>query len=118
MAMKRRDFVAMIIGGVTVWPLIAEGEQSKSIPRVGYIDPPVRSAGTQGLLEGLNELGYLDRRNIKLIEQHFAAPTVADMRAAILAILGDVDILVVGGTVGGIAAKSATSELPVVFISV
>src|SRR6185312_10983265 len=65
-----------------------------------------------------DELGYVDGRNIKLIKRQFAAPTVADMRAAILAIIRDVDILVVSGTVGGVAAKSATSEVPVVFISV
>jgi putative ABC transport system substrate-binding protein len=118
MAMKRRDFVAMIIGGATAWPLLAQGEQGKGIPRVGYIDPPIRSAGIQGFLKGLKELGYVHGRNIKLIQQHFAAPTVADMRTAISAIIRDIDILVVSGTVGGIAAKSAPSELPVVFISV
>jgi len=53
-----------------------------------------------------------------LIEQKFAAPTVPDMRAAILAIIHDIDILVVSGTVGGVAAKSTASDVPVVFISV
>src|SRR5262245_625302 len=118
MGMKRREFVAMIIGGATISPLIARAEQGKSIPRVGYIDTEARSVGIQGLLTGLQELGYVDGRNIKLIEQHFAVPTLADIRAAILAIIGEVDILVVGATVGGVAAKSVTSELPVVFISV
>lgn len=116
--MKRRDFIAGIITGAIVQPRIAQAEQVKSIPRVGYIDGPTRSAGIQGLLEGLHELGYVDGQNIKLIEQHFAAPTEAAMRAAIMTILRDVDILVVGGTVGGVAAKSATSDVPVVFISV
>lgn len=115
--MKRRDFVAMI-GGATLWPLIAQSEPGKNVPRVGYIDPEIRSAGIKGLLSGLHQLGYVDGRNIKLIEQHFAAPTVAGMRAAILALIGHVDILVVSGTIGGVAAKSATSEVPVVFISV
>lgn len=113
--MKRRDFIGTIIGGAIVRARIAQAEQVKGIPTVGYVDGP---AGKQGLLEGLRELGYVDGQNIKLIEQHFGAPTVADMRAAILAIIRDIDILVVGGTIGGIAAKSATSEVPVVFISV
>lgn len=116
--MKRRDFVAMIIAGAAASPMIARAEQGKSIPRVGYLDPQIRSAGTQGLLAGLDELGYVDGRNIKLIESKFTAPTMEDMRAAILAIIHDVDILVVSGTVGGVAAKSVTSEVPVVFISV
>ena len=116
--MKRRDFVAMIIAGAAASPMIARAEQGKSIPRVGYLDSQIRSAGTQGLLAGLDELGYVDGRNIKLIESKFTAPTMEDMRAAILAIIHDVDILVVSGTVGGVAAKSVTSEVPVVFISV
>jgi putative ABC transport system substrate-binding protein len=118
MGMKRRDFVAMIVGGATVSPLIARAEQGTSIPRIGYIDPETRSAGIQGLLAGLEALGYVDGRNIKLIKSQFAAPTAADMRAAILAIIREVDVLVVSGTVGGVAAKSVTSEVPVVFISV
>src|SRR5665213_2277797 len=105
MGMKRRDFVAMIIGGATVSPLIARAEQGTSIPRVGYIVPETRSSGIQGLLAGLDELGYVDGHNIKLIKRQFAAPTVTDMRAAILAIIRDIDILVVSGTVGGVAAK-------------
>ena len=116
--MKRREFVAMIIGGATISPLIARAEQGKSIPRVGYIDAETRSAGIQGFLTGLQELGYVDGRNIKLVEQDFPSPTLADIRAAILTIIGEVDILVVGATVGGVAAKSVTSELPVVFILV
>ena len=116
--MKRRDFIAMIIGGAIVRPKYAQADQGRSIPRVGYIDPPTRSAGTQGLLAGLRELGYVDGRNIKLIEQKFSVPTVADMRAAILAIIHDIDILVVSGTVGGVAAKSVASDVPVVFVSV
>jgi len=116
--MKRREFIAMIVVGAIVRPRITQADQVKAIPRVGYVDGPTRSAGIQGLLKGLHELGYVDGQNIKLIEQHFAAPTVAGMRAAILAIIREVDVLVVGGTVGGVAAKSATSEVPVVFISV
>jgi putative ABC transport system substrate-binding protein len=116
--MKRRDFVAMVIWGAIASPLIARAEQGQSVPRVGYIDPEARSSGMQGLLAGLDELDYVDGRNIKLIKGQFAAPTVADMRAAILSIIRDIDILVVSGTVGGAAAKSVTSEVPVVFISV
>lgn len=116
--MKRRDFIAMIIGGAIVRPANALADQGRSVPRVGYIDPPTRSAGTQGLLAGLRELGYVDGRNIKLIEQKFSAPTVADMRAAILAIIHDIDVLVVSGTVGGVAAKAVASGVPVVFVSV
>ena len=116
--MNRRALVAMIIGGMTLSRQTARADQGTSIPRVGYIDPETQSAGIRGLLAGLDDLGYVDGRNIKLIKKQFAAPTTADMRAAILDMIHDIDLLVVSGTVGGIAAKSITSEVPVVFISV
>jgi putative ABC transport system substrate-binding protein len=115
--MKRRDFIAAL-GGAAFWRTVAHAQQGKGVPRVGYIDGESRSAGIEGMLTGLRELGYVDGQNIRLVRQQFAAPTVTQMKEAILAVLPDVDILVVGGTVGGAAAKSATSEIPVVFISV
>jgi putative ABC transport system substrate-binding protein len=115
--MKRREFIA-IFGGAAVCPIVVRAQQGRSVPQVGYVDGKSRSAGIEGLLTGLRELGYVDGQNIRLVEQQFAAPTVKQMKEAILAVLPKVDILVVGGTVGGVAAKSATSDIPVVFISV
>ena len=115
--MKRREFVA-VLGGAAVCPIVGHAQQGRRFPQVGYIDGKSRSAGIEGLLTGLRELGYVDGHNIRLVEQQFAAPTEKQMKEAILAVLPKVDILVVGGTVGGVAAKSATSDIPVVFISV
>jgi putative ABC transport system substrate-binding protein len=115
--MNRRNFVAAL-ACAAAWLAVAHAQKGKSIPRVGYIDYESRSAGIEGLLAGLRELGYVDGQNIRLVRRQFAAPTVSQMKEAILAILPNIDILVVGGTVGGAAAKSATSDIPVVFISV
>jgi putative tryptophan/tyrosine transport system substrate-binding protein len=52
------------------------------------------------------------------VTRRFAAPTVQAMKDAILEIQPDIDLLVVGGTVGGVAAKSAAVQIPVVFVSV
>jgi putative tryptophan/tyrosine transport system substrate-binding protein len=115
--MRRREFIA-VLGSAAVCPLVAQAQQGKRVPQVGYVDGEYRSAGIEGLLTGLSELGYVEGKNIRLVRQQFAAPTVKQIKEAILAVLPKVDILVVGGTVGGVAAKSATSDIPVVFISV
>jgi putative ABC transport system substrate-binding protein len=115
--MKRREFIA-VLGGAAVCPIVAQAQQGRRVPQVGYIDGESQSGGIEGLLTGLRELGYVDGQNIRLVRQQFAAPTVMQMKEAILAVLPRVDILVVAGTVGGVAAKSATSDIPVVFISV
>lgn len=115
--MERRGFIGALVS-VAFWQTTAQAQERTRIARVGYVDGASRSAGMEGLLTGLRELGYVDGKNIRLVRQQFAAPTVEKMKEAILAVLPNVDILVVGGTVGGVAAKSATAEIPVVFISV
>src|SRR6202043_3192997 len=69
-------------------------------------------------LGALADMGYVDGKNIIFIKRRFAAPTVQGMKDAISEIEPDIDLLVVGGTVGGVAAKSAAAHIPVVFVSV
>jgi putative tryptophan/tyrosine transport system substrate-binding protein len=115
--MKRRDFIGTLVSAA-IWQTGAQAQQGGKLPRVGYIDGEPRLAAMEGLLSGLHELGYVEGQNIRLIKQLFAAPTVGQTKEAILTVLPKVDILVVAGTVGGVAAKAATSDVPVVFISV
>jgi putative ABC transport system substrate-binding protein len=116
--MQRREFVR-ILGSAPLWPIVAQAQhQSKRIPRVAYLESKTRTPVVEGLLTGLRELGYVHGQNIRMVEQQYAGPTVREMKEAILAVLSDSDILVVTGTIGGIAAKSATSDVPVVFIAV
>jgi putative ABC transport system substrate-binding protein len=86
--------------------------------RIGQVfggTPNIVSA--TGLAQGLTGLGYVDGKNIHL-QTRYAAPNPKDMKAAILALLPEIDLLVVWGTIGGVAAKAAASPIPVVFISV
>ncbi|HTG02493.1 MAG TPA: ABC transporter substrate binding protein [Bradyrhizobium sp.] len=86
--------------------------------KVAYLENKIPTPAVDGLLTGLRQLGYVDGQNISLVKQEYAGPSLKEMKEAILAVLPDIDILVVSGTIGGIAAKSATSDIPVVFISV
>jgi putative tryptophan/tyrosine transport system substrate-binding protein len=69
------------------------------------------------LAKELSELRYIEGRNISL-QTTFATPNPMDMRAAIERLLPEIDLLVVWGTIGGVAAKAAAPSIPVVFISV
>jgi len=86
--------------------------------RLVYLDSRNRLEVVEGLLSGLRDLGYVDGKNISLARQQIDTWTVKEISAAILDVLPNADILVVAGTVGGVAAKSVTSKIPVVFISV
>ena len=116
--MKRRKFIGLLGASAVAWVSSARSQQPNKIPRVVYLDGRSHNATSEGLLSGLRDLGYVDGKNIVLIRQQFSAPTVKGMREAILEGLPDADILVVGGTVGGVAAKSVSPNIPVVFISV
>ncbi|QPF89648.1 ABC transporter substrate-binding protein [Bradyrhizobium commune] len=115
--MRRRELVGLL-GTLAAVPLMVRAQQPKALPRVAYLDGRPTNAWVAGLLEGLNSLGYVDGKNVRLIRKEVAISTIDATRQAILEIADQVDVLVVGGTVGGVAAKSATSTIPVVFISV
>jgi putative ABC transport system substrate-binding protein len=113
--MRRREFIA----GSTAMFAAALSTRAAALDgpwRIGQVfggSPNVISS--TGLAQGLSDLGYVDGKNI-LLQSRFTAPNPTDMKAAILALVPDVDLLVVWGTIGGIAAKAAAPIIPVVLI--
>jgi len=63
---KRRDFVALLGGAAAAWPLVAQAQQ-QAMPVVGYLNngsPESDVPRLTGLRRGLNEIGYVEGRNI------------------------------------------------------
>jgi putative ABC transport system substrate-binding protein len=63
--MRRREFITLF-GGAAAWPLAA-GAQQASIPVIGYLNngsPESDAPRLTGLRRGLNEIGYVEGRNI------------------------------------------------------
>jgi putative ABC transport system substrate-binding protein len=118
--MKRREFIAGI-GVAATWPIVARAQQ-KSKPVIGILgsgsaDPGAPGSwGLRAFLQGLRELGYVVGSDV-LVEYRGAAeklerfPTLA---AELVALKVDV-ILTAGGTRAALAAKQATTTIPVVF---
>ena len=115
--MRRREFIAGI-GATTAWPLAAHTQQ-KSMPVIGYLGggpPDLSGSSVAAFRQGLRELGYIEGRNI-VIEYRWAEgntdlfPALAD---ELVAFKVDV-IMTAGGTLGALAAKQATTTLPIVF---
>jgi putative tryptophan/tyrosine transport system substrate-binding protein len=104
--------VVLFALGVTV-----EAQQAGKNPRIGFLDASTAS-GMAGLLDAfrqeLSKLGWIEGKNIT-IEYRFAE----HKRERLPELTGDlvrlkVDLIVVGGTVEGLAAKSATTTIPIV----
>jgi putative ABC transport system substrate-binding protein len=114
--MNRRAFIAGVVSVLGV-PLAGEAQQPGKVPRVGFLGPRSRSDGTPYLdafLQGLRELGWVEGQNIA-IEYRFAEGRL-DRLAALAAELVrlKVDVILAASTPPAVAAKSATSTIPIV----
>ena len=120
--MERRTFLGVIAGGLLAAPLAAEAQQADRIARIGYLALNLAAGdprGREAFLQGLGDLGYVEGRNL-LIEYRDAKgkPEVFPALAAELVAL-KVDVIVTaGGTLAALAAKQATTSLPIVFTAV
>jgi putative ABC transport system substrate-binding protein len=122
--MKRREFITML-GGVTIgWPLAARAQQTERMRRIGVLlaaaaDDAEFQARIGAFLQGLQQLGWTDGRNVR-IDTRWATTNADDIRrhAAELAALAPDVILAATGTVTVAPLLQATRTVPIVFVSV
>jgi putative ABC transport system substrate-binding protein len=108
--MRRRDFLRAL-GGAAGWPIIARAQQPK-IYRLGYLAPaPIRHL-EDTLFEALRDLGYVEGQNLK-VERRYGGGEALDALAAELVEL-KLDLIVTVATAQALAAKRATTTIPVV----
>jgi putative ABC transport system substrate-binding protein len=117
--MNRRAFLSALSGSLLAAPLAAEAQQAAKVARIGYLTFNLAAANLhmrEAFHQGLRDLGYVEGRNL-LIEYRDAKgkPEQFPALAAELVAL-KVDVIVaVGGTLAALAAKQATTTLPIVF---
>ena len=116
--MKRRAFIALLGGTAAAWPLAARAQQSAKLPIIGFLVGASRSATSQwiaGFVQRLRELGWTEGRTVT-IEYRWADgenERAAEIAAEFVRL--KVDVIVTGGTPAVVAAKHATSTVPIVF---
>jgi putative ABC transport system substrate-binding protein len=118
----RREFIAALGGATVVWPLAARAQQGEGLRRIGLLqgltaDDPVAQANNAAFVQGLQQLGWTDGRNVH-IDFRWGAGNVADMRknaAELVALAPDV-ILAVSQGVGSLL--QVTHTVPIVFVIV
>jgi len=109
----RRAFVTLLGGAAVAWPLSARAQQSEHVRTIGILAsqslPPI-----QRFARKLRDYGYVEGRNLRLVSrfaegQDERYPVMAAELAAM-----PVDLIVTWGTPAALAAKQATTSIPVV----
>src|SRR5262249_5578253 len=119
--MRRRELVLLLAGAMS--PAGGLRAQQKPMPVVGYLssgspDTDTFSAARAAFLARLHRKGYVDGQSV-VIEYRFAEGHLDRLPALAAELVSrKVDVIVsTGGTTGAVAAKGATSTIPIIFIS-
>ena len=114
---RRREFILTLGGAAAACPLVARAQQQPKVWRIGMLETisaDQNAANLGALRQGLRELGYVEEQNL-VIEYRSAdgdAKRFPDLAAELVRL--KVDLIVTRGTPAALAAKSATSTIPVV----
>jgi ABC-type uncharacterized transport system substrate-binding protein len=116
--MRRREFITLLGGAAAGWPLAARGQQSAKVPTIGFLG--ATTSAIEGhrdavLVQRLRDLGWVEGRSIA-IEYRWAegrSERFAEIAAEFVRL--KVDVIVTYGSEPVLAAKQATSVIPIVF---
>ena len=118
--MKRREFVTLLGGATASWPLAARAQQGERMRRVVFLHGLAEHdqealARVAAFREGLETLGWIENRNIK-IEHRFSGGDIARIQEHAAELVGSApDIITASGTPVIAALKQATRTIPIVF---
>src|SRR5262249_22981607 len=113
----RRKFLATLGGAVAVWPLAARAQQP-AVPVIGYLglySPSGEVKRISSFRKGLKEAGFDEGRNVT-IEFRFAEGDVSRLPTFVTELVSrKVKVMLAASTAAALAAKTATSTVPIVF---
>jgi len=115
---RRRQFITLIGGGAAAWPLAARAQQSGKLPKIGLLGSgtaAVQGPWVAAFVQRMRELGWIEGRTVVLEVRWAEGRPERFTEIAAEFVRFKVEVIMTYGTAAVIAAKQATSIIPIVF---
>jgi putative ABC transport system substrate-binding protein len=119
--MRRRAFIAGL-GSAAAWPMVARGQQSGQVRRVGVVmagaeNDPEQAKQTFAFREGMRKLGWVEGKNL-ILEVRWQAAGAERAQSVISELINlPLDVILVGTIQAFLALRRSSSNIPVVFVN-
>jgi putative tryptophan/tyrosine transport system substrate-binding protein len=117
---RRREFIAGL-GGAAAWPVMARAQQTEKIAKIGFIEAGSQQANQiflDSFNDGLKALGWIEGKNISVLDRWVEARSERLPEIVNGLIRSGVDVLVTAAGPASVAAKQATSTIPIVAVGI
>ncbi len=116
-----KKLIGFTLAWLILWLSSADAQQPKKIPRIGFIAMSTLASGGQNFeafRQGLRDFGYIEGQNI-LLEPRWAEGWSERLPPLLNELIQqDIDMIVISSAAGALAAKKATTKIPIVFAAV
>jgi putative ABC transport system substrate-binding protein len=117
--MRRREFITLLGSAAAAWPLAARAQQPERMRRIGVLNNPADSqARVAAFAQGLQELGWIDGRNVRIDYRWSSGDPDRIRRYAAELVALAPDVIVTTGAASAGPLLQATRTVPIVFVSV
>src|SRR5262245_38244438 len=120
--MQRRDFITLLGSAAVAWPLAARAQQPSGVRRIGVLmnitsDDPEGKTRVAAFLQSLEQLGWVDGRNMRIDTKWSGGDLERIRRQAAELVALSPDVILASGSAAAAPLLQATRTVPIVFVN-